>query len=73
MKPLHQLTEFEVAELAKQPAQTRCNRIIDEFDEWLAIRARRLKFKHEELPQLNDAFRAYFADTRTAHVPGGSR
>ena len=72
MKPLNQLTEFEVTELAKQPVQTRCKRIIDEFDEWLAVRAIRLQFKHEELPQLNDAFRAYFSDTRTAHTPGGS-
>ena len=73
MKPLNQLTEFEVAELAQQPVQTRCKRIIDEFDAWLALRAIRLQFKHEELPQLNDAFRDYFADTRTARVPGGSR
>ena len=46
MKPLNQLTEFEVAELAKQPVQTRCKRIIDEFDAWLALRAIRLQFKH---------------------------
>jgi hypothetical protein len=73
MKTLNELAAFEVDELAKQPVQARCNRIIDEFDEWLAIRVLRLKLQHGDLPQLNDAFRDYFSDTRTARAPGGSR
>ncbi len=73
MKPLNELSPFEVDDLAKQPVQERCNRIIDEFDEWLAIRVLRLKLQHEDLPQLNDTFRDYFSDTRAARTQGGSQ
>jgi hypothetical protein len=52
-------------ELVQMPVQDRCARIVDEFDEWLAIRVLRLKLRHEDLPQLNDAFRAYFTDARS--------
>lgn len=57
----------------KQPSvQERCARIIAEFDEWLAVRVLRQELSHEDLPHLNDAFRDYFADTRTARSAGGS-
>lgn len=65
MKPLSELSAFEVDDLAKRPVHERCTRIVDEFDEWLAIHVLRLKLAHEDLPQLNDAFRDYFADTRS--------
>lgn len=65
-RPLNQLTVAEVDVLAAASVQERCNRIIDEFDEWLAVRVLRLKLQHEDLPKLNDAFRDYFSDTRTA-------
>lgn len=71
MKPLSELTPIEVDELAKLPVLQRCTRILDEFDEWLAVRVLRLKLTHEDLPQLNDAFRDYFADTRTARSSEG--
>ena len=48
----------------------RCARIVAEFDEWLAVRVLRDELKYEDLPQLNDAFRDYFADTRTARDSG---
>lgn len=51
--------------VVKMSVQERCSRILDEFDEWLAVRRLRFKLKHEDLPQLNDAFRDYFADMRT--------
>jgi hypothetical protein len=59
-------------EVAKMSVQDRCVRILDEFDEWLAIRRLQLELKHEDLPQLNDAFRDYFAGLRTAEGSGGS-
>ena len=65
-RPLNQLTEVEVVKIVELPVRDWCNRIIDEFDEWLAVHVRRFGFKHEDLPQLNDAFRDYFSDTRTA-------
>lgn len=71
MKPLSELSRFEVDELAKLPIAQRCTRIVDEFDEWLAVRVLRLKLSHEALPQLNDAFRDYFANTRTARSSEG--
>lgn len=52
--------------------QERCSHIIAEFDEWLAARVPRNELKHEDLPQLNDAFRDYFAGARTARASGGS-
>jgi len=73
VKPLSEMTSVEVDDLAKRPVGERCARILDEFDEWLAIRVLRLKLAHEDLPQLNDAFRDYFSDTRTARSSGGSR
>jgi hypothetical protein len=69
MKPLRDMRVDEVAKIAKAPVQERCNCIIDEFDQWLAIHAVRYEFKHTDLPQLNDAFRDYFAGTRTARPP----
>lgn len=63
-RPFSQLAEAEVDELAKLSRQERCLRILDEFDEWLAVRVLRLKLRSEDLPHLNDAFRDYFADTR---------
>jgi 3',5'-cyclic AMP phosphodiesterase CpdA len=70
MKPLRELTPLELEDLAKLPVRLRCARIVDEFDEWLAIHVLWLKLKHDELPQVNDAFRDYFADTRTARSSG---
>lgn len=72
MKPLNQLTEGERAAMESRPVQERCDAIIAEFDEWLAVRVVILRFKYAELPQLNDAFRDYFASTRTTHPTGGS-
>lgn len=66
MKTLEQLTEIEIADIAAKPLQERCDRIIDEFDEWLTPRVRRFKVAWEELPKLNDAIRDYFASTRTS-------
>jgi hypothetical protein len=60
------------AEVAKMSVQDRCARILDDFDEWLAIRRLQFELKHEDLPQLNDAFRDYFAGMRTARGSGGS-
>jgi hypothetical protein len=57
-------------EVAKMPVQERCSRIIAEFDEWLAARRLQYELRYEDLPQLNDAFRDYFADTRTMKGPG---
>lgn len=65
-RPLNQLTEVEVAKIAALPVRDRCDRIVAEFDEWLAVHVRRFGLKYEDLPQLNDAFRDYFADARTA-------
>lgn len=62
---MKRLTEDEVT---KMPLQARCERILDEFDEWLAIRVLQFKLQHEDLPQLNDAFRDYFADMRGVRV-----
>lgn len=59
-------------EVAKMSVQDRCVRILDEFDEWLAIRRLQFELKYEDLAQLNDAFREYFADMRTAQKSGGS-
>jgi hypothetical protein len=59
-------------EVAKMSPQDRCARILDEFDEWLAIRRLQLALKHEDLPQLNDAFRDYFAGMRTSRESGGA-
>lgn len=64
-RPLHTLSRAEVDELAKLSVQDRCARIVDEFDEWLAVYVRCLKLEHEDLPQLNDAFRDYFTGTRS--------
>lgn len=52
------------------PALTReireaCSDIIYEFDRWLALQVLNRKLSWSELPHLNDAFREYFADTRT--------
>lgn len=69
MKTPWQPTEDE---LAKMLVQERQQCIVDEFDEWLAIRVLRYKLKHEDLPRLNDAFRAYFAGTRSARSSGGA-
>jgi len=44
----------------------RCVWIINDFDRWLALQVRIHRLSWEELPQLNDMFRAYFSDTRTA-------
>jgi hypothetical protein len=59
-------------DVAKMSVQDRCVRILDEFDEWLAIRRLQLELKHEDLPQLNEAFRDYFAGMRTARGSGSS-
>jgi hypothetical protein len=66
MKPLSQMTATEVTRVAASPVHDRCERIVGEFAEWLAVHVLRYKLKHEDLPQLNDAFRAYFAGTRSA-------
>lgn len=68
-RPLRELTEIEVEKITVLPVRDRCNRIIDEFDEWLAVHVLRFGFQHEDLPQLNAAFRDYFSDTRTARLP----
>ncbi len=73
MKPISELTMIEVNELAKLSVSQRCARIIDEFDEWLAVRVLRLKLASADLPQLNDVFRVYFTDTRTVHSSEGAR
>jgi hypothetical protein len=59
-------------EVAKMSVEDRCARILDEFDEWLAICRLQLELKHEDLSQLNDAFRDYFAGMRTTRESGGS-
>ena len=59
-------------EVAKMSTQERCARIIDEFDEWLALRVLHLGLKYEDLPQVNDVFRNYFAGTRTMKGSGGA-
>lgn len=66
MRPL---TEEEAQQ---QSVRDRCTQILHEFDTWLAVRVLWMRLKHEELPQLNDAFRDYFSDTRSARSPGGS-
>lgn len=65
VKPLRELSREQVADLVKLPAHEKCVRIVDEFDEWLAVQVLRLKLAHEDLPRLNDAFRDYFVGTRT--------
>lgn len=40
--------------------------IMIEFDGWLAGEAMLMGLTHDELPKLNDAFRDYFANMRTA-------
>lgn len=64
---MRKLTE---AEVAKMSLQERCDSILDEFDEWLAIRRLRFQLSYEDLPQLNDAFRDYFSGMRTVRRPG---
>ena len=59
-------------EVANMPVQERCLRILDEFDAWLAARRLQYGLRYEDLPQLNDAFRGYFAGTRTMQGSGGS-
>ena len=66
--PVRKLTADEAA---KMPVQERCLRILVEFDEWLAARTLQYGLKYEDLPQLNDAFRGYFANTRTVQGSGG--
>jgi hypothetical protein len=58
-------------EMANMPVQERCLRILDEFDEWLAARRLQYGLRYEDLPQLNAAFRGYFANTRTVQGSGG--
>ena len=69
MKPLRDMTQAEIAEVASLPVGERCMRILEEFDYWLALHVVHFKLEHADLPQLNDAFRGYFADTRTARTP----
>lgn len=57
-------------EVANMPVQERCLRILAEFDVWLAARRLQYGLRYEDLPQLNDAFRGYFADTRTVQGSG---
>ncbi len=54
---------LSAADILQLSPQERCARILDVFDEWLAIQVLQLKLKHEDLPHLNDAFRGYFAGT----------
>jgi hypothetical protein len=63
--PVRKLTEVE-----KMSLQERCDRILDEFDEWLAIRRLQFQLSYEDLPRLNDDFRDYFSGMRTARRPG---
>lgn len=72
MKPLRAMTAAEVDKVAALPVHERCDRILVEFDEWLALHVLRFQLTHDDLPQLNDAFRDYFAGTRTAQGPGSS-
>ena len=68
---MRELSEREVAKIAERPVQERCRYVIGEFDEWLAVHAFRYGFQHADMPQLNDAFRDYFSDTRTARALSG--
>lgn len=58
--------------MTQRNVEQKCVLIIDEFDRWLALRVLQHELKHEDLPQLNDMFRDYFADTRSALASGGS-
>jgi hypothetical protein len=65
--PVRKLTE---AEVEKMSLQERCDRILDEFDEGLAIRRLQFQLSYEDLSRLNDDFRDYFSGMRTARRPG---
>jgi hypothetical protein len=69
VKPLVQLTEAEIAKVAAMPVRERCARIVVAFDEWLSVHVLRYGLKHDDLPQLNDAFRDYFAGARSERCP----
>lgn len=47
---------------------SKCVRIINEFDRWLMLQVLHYGLPRGDLPTLNDEFRDYFATTRTAKV-----
>lgn len=65
------MRKLTAGEAANMPLQERCLCILAEFDEWLAVRRLQYGLRYEDLPQLNDAFRGYFANTRTEQESGG--
>lgn len=44
----------------------RCGQIIADFDRWLALQVLNGRLRYDDLPSLNDMFRDYFANMRSA-------